>query len=80
MKLYLPTAIVLSLAALASQAAFAFTPEAPAVQTVKQLRDAVTAKQKQIAEENRVEAPAPAVQATPLDLPIDTTDSPGATK
>jgi hypothetical protein len=80
MKLYLHTAILLSLGALASQAAFAAPLDAAAVQRAKQIRDDVAAKQKALEEEQRAEAPKPAAPAAPLQLPVDETDSPGATK
>lgn len=79
MKLYLQTAIFLSLAA-ASYVAPAAPLDAAAVQRVKQIRDDVAAKQKALEEEQRAEAPKPSAPAAPLVLPIDETDSPGATK
>lgn len=78
MKLYLPAALLL--AATVAQPAFAAPVDAAAVQRTKQIRDDVAAKQKALEEQQRAEAPAPAAPAAPLDLPVDETDSPGATK
>lgn len=78
MKLYVHTAVVLSVAL--AQPAFAqTTTEAPAVTKARQLRLEVEAKQKQLADA-RNDAATPATPAAPLELTIDETDSPGATK
>lgn len=80
MKLYLSAAILLSLVAVASHAAPAAPLDASAVQRAKQIRDDVAAKQKALEEEQRAEAPKQPAPAAPLQLPVDETDSPGATK
>jgi hypothetical protein len=79
MNLYLHAAIVF--AATLAQPAFAepAQPETPAVLQARQIRLEVEAKQKQLAD-TRADAPAPAAPSAPLELPIDETDSPGATK
>jgi hypothetical protein len=79
LKLSLSKAIFICLAATAGQAALA-TPDSAAVLQAKQIREDVQAKQQQLAEEQRVQTPAPAAPGAPLELPIDETDSPGATK
>jgi hypothetical protein len=80
MKLYLSAAILLSLAAVGSHAAPAAPLDPAAVQRARQIRDDVVAKQKALEEAQRAEDPKPAAPAAPLALPIDETDSPGATK
>lgn len=80
MKLH-PSAIILTaLSVLSSGAAFAAPTESQATAKARQLRADIAEKQKALAEEQRVDVPAPAAPAAPLELPIDTTDSPGATK
>lgn len=78
MKLGLFTAI--TVVAVLAQAASAEPADSPAVQKARQIRLDVEAKQKELAEEKRAEAPAPASPTAPLALPVDETDSPGATQ
>jgi len=78
MKSYL--LVALTCAAAVAQPAFADPSTSPAAQQAKQIRLDIEAKQKQLAEEARVQAPAPAAPTAPLALPIDETDSPGATQ
>lgn len=78
MKKYLLTAIMF--AAVVVQPAFAGPAENPAVEKARQIRMDIEAKQKELAEEKHVEAPAPAVATTLLELPVDETDAPGATQ
>ena len=76
MKKYLYLASIL---AILSQPAFAEpapVDNAAALQA-KQIRLDIAEKQKTLAADSAVAAPAP---AQPLDLPMDETDSPGATK
>ncbi|MDQ2818919.1 MAG: hypothetical protein M3Y65_00680 [Pseudomonadota bacterium] len=81
MKLYLPKAILLSMGALLLQAASAEPVDNAAAQKAQQIRLEVAAKQKALAQEQRNDTAAPvAAPVAPLDLPIDATDSPGATK
>jgi len=81
MKLYLRAAILLSLGGLLTQAAVAQTTDSPAVLKEKQIRKDVQEKQQALSASLRNDTPAPvAAPAAPLDLPIDETDSPGATK
>jgi hypothetical protein len=81
MKLYLRKAIIVSVGALLSQAAFAQTTDSAAVVREKEIRKDVQEKQKALAQELRIESAAPVVAPTaPLELAIDETDSPGATK
>jgi hemolysin activation/secretion protein len=77
MTSYLSAAVLL--AATLAQPAFANPVDSAAAQQAKQIRQDVEAKQKALAEDARVQAPAPAAPAAPLDLPIDHTDSPGST-
>jgi hypothetical protein len=72
--------ILLGMGALWLQAASADPIDAAAVQKARQIRRDVEQKQKDLAQEQRVEAPAAAAPAAPLELAIDETDSPGATK
>jgi len=80
MKLSLFKAILLLLAATAGQVAVAQSADNAAVAKAQQTRRDVAEKQKALAEAQRVDVPAPATPAAPLVLPIDDTDSPGATK
>lgn len=80
MKTYFHKAIFLTMAALVAHATVAAPLDAAAVQRVKQIRDDVAAKQKALEERQRAEAQKPSAPAAPLQLPIDETDSPGATK
>lgn len=80
MKYYLHRAIFVCLATVVAQAALADPVDSAAVQQVKQIRLDVEAKKKELADEKRVEAPAPATPSATLELPVDETDSPGATK
>jgi hypothetical protein len=81
MHLYLRTAILVGLGALLSQSAFAQTTDSAAVMKEKAIRADVQEKQKALARELRNDTAAPvAAPAAPLELPIDETDSPGATK
>ena len=81
MKNYLRTAILLSLGTLFAQAAFAQATDSAAALKEKAIRQDVQEKQKALSQELRNDTPAPvAAPAAPLDLPIDETDSPGATK
>lgn len=77
MTLYLSAAVLF--AATLAQPAFADPTTSAAAQQARQIRQDVDAKKKELAEEARVPAPAPAAPAAPLDLTIDETDSPGAT-
>jgi hypothetical protein len=77
MKIYLLSAMIV---ASMSQAAFAAPVDTVAVQKARQIRLDIEAKQKQLAEEKRAEAPAPAAPAAPLELTVDEADSPGATR
>lgn len=82
MKLNLCKAIIVCLAAVSAQAATA-TPapaDSAAVVNARAIREDVQARQKDRAEEQRVDAPAAAAPGAPLVLPVDETDSPGATK
>jgi hypothetical protein len=80
MKLYLRKAIFLGLGAVAAQAAFAQTADSAAVKE-QAIRKDVQEKQQALAREMRNDTTAPvAAPAAPLALPIDETDSPGATK
>jgi len=78
MKLYLSATVLL--AASLAQPAFAGPADSAAAQRVKQIRQDVEAKQQELAAEKRADVPAPAAPAAPLALPIDETDSPGATQ
>ncbi|WP_332847769.1 hypothetical protein [Massilia sp. S19_KUP03_FR1] len=81
MTLYLRKAIVLGLGALLSQAALAQTTDNAAVLKEKAIRQDVQEKQKALAQSLRNDTPAPvAAPSAPLELIIDETDSPGATK
>lgn len=81
MKLYLPKAIFLIIGAVMLHSASAEPVDNAAVQKAQQIRLEVAAKQKALAQEQRNETQAPvAAPAAPLELPVDTTDSPGATK
>jgi hypothetical protein len=81
MHSYLRKAIIVSVGALLSQAAFAQTTDSAAVVKEKEIRKDVQEKQKALAHELRNDSAAPvAAPAAPLDLAIDETDSPGATK
>lgn len=79
MRSYLLTAIILAAAATGPASADPTPTDAPAVLKTQAIRRAVEEKQQQLAEEKRVAAPAPATPAAPLDLPVDESDSPGAT-
>jgi len=80
MKLYLRKAILMSVGALFAQAAFAQTADSAAVKE-QAIRKDVQEKQQALAREMRSETDAPvAAPAAPLALPIDETDSPGATR
>lgn len=78
MNFYLLSAIIVATSL--AQAASADPVDTPAVQKSRQIRLDIEAKQKQLAEEKRVEAPAASAPAAPLELPVDDTDSPGATR
>jgi len=81
MHLYLRKAILVSMGAVVLQGASADPVDSAAAQKVQQIRQQVAAKQQALAQEQRNETQAPvAVPAAPLALPVDTTDSPGATK
>jgi len=81
MKSYLRTAILLGLGTLFAQSAFAQTTSSAAVAKEQAIRKDLQEKQKALSQELRNDTPAPvAAPAAPLDLPIDETDSPGATK
>ena len=80
MKLHLPGAILFGAVVLLTQVASAQAVDNQAVAKARQLRADIAEKQKALAEEQRVEVPAAAAPAAPLELPIDTADSPGATK
>jgi hypothetical protein len=81
MTLYLRKAIVLGLGALLAQAAMAQTTDNTAVLKEKAIRQEVQEKQKALAQALRNDTPAPVVApSAPLELSIDETDSPGATK
>ncbi|HEX8480156.1 MAG TPA: hypothetical protein VF663_17540 [Telluria sp.] len=80
MKLYLRKAVLLGLGALFTQVAFAQTADSAAVKE-QAIRKDVQEKQQALAREMRNDTAAPvAAPAAPLDLPIDETDSPGATR
>lgn len=82
MTLYLRAAIFAGMTALLAQGASAQTVEsAAAVLKAKEIRLQVEARKKQLEDEQRSAAPVttPAPSA-PLELAIDATDSPGATK
>ena len=81
MKLYLRKAILIGVGALLAQAVVAQTTDSAAVQKEKAIRQEVQAKQQALAHELRNDTAAPvAAPAAPLELAIDETDSPGATK
>jgi len=80
MKFRLGAAVSAGLYMLLTQAVSAEPVDNQAAVKAQQLRADIAEKQKALAEEQRVEVPAPAAPAVPLELPIDTTDSPGATK
>ena len=81
MKSYLRTAILLSMGTLFALAASAQTIDSAAVAKEKAIHLEVKEKQQALEQELRIAAPAPvAAPAAPLELPIDETDSPGATK
>ena len=81
MNSYLRKAIIVSVGALLSQAAFAQTTDSAAVVKEKEIRKDVQEKQQALAHELRNDTAAPVVAPTaPLPLAIDETDSPGATK
>lgn len=80
MKSYLLKAMLLGLAASASQIALADPIDAAAMQRAKQIRDDIAAKQKALEEAQRAEPQKVATPTEPLQLPIDDTDSPGATQ
>lgn len=80
MKLHLPEVILLGVAMLVPQAVLADPIDAAAVQRAKQIRDDVVAKQKALQEEPRADVQKATAPAEPLQLPVDETDSPGATK
>lgn len=81
MKLYLRQAIFVACTALLAQAAMAQATNNAAVAKEKALRQDVQAKQQALAHELRNDTAAPvAAPAAPLELTIDETDSPGATK
>jgi hypothetical protein len=80
MKLYLRQAILLGVGALFAQAAFAQSADNAALKE-QAIRKDVQEKQKALARELRNDTAAPvAAPAAPLELPIDETDSPGATR
>lgn len=81
MTLYLRAAIFAGMTALLAQGASAQTVESAAVLKAKEIRLQVEARKKQLEDEQRSAAPVttPAPSA-PLELAIDATDSPGATK
>jgi hypothetical protein len=78
MKLYSLLAIVGSIALI--QPAFAGPVDPPAAQKLRQIRAEEDAKKKALLEERAVVASEPASPVEPLELPMDETDSPGATK
>lgn len=80
MRLHGWVTILTAVATLSMQAASAEPVESQAAAKAQQLRADIAEKQKALAEEQRVEVPAPATPAVPLELPVDTTDSPGATQ
>ena len=81
MKLYLQKAIFLTVGAVMLQGVSAEPVDNAAVQKAQQIRLEVAAKQQALAREQRNETQAPvAAPSAPLELPVDTTDSPGATK
>jgi hypothetical protein len=81
MKFNLFKAILIGLAAVSTQGVSAEPVSTQAALQTKQIRLDVQEKQKQIAAQNGVDTPAPTpAPSAPLDLPIDETDSPGATK
>ena len=81
MALNLHKAILLGMGACWLQVASAEPIDSPAMQKAQQIRLDVEAKQKALAQELRNDTPAPvAAPAAPLDLAIDETDSPGATR
>ena len=81
MKLYLHRAIFLACIALLAQAAMAQATGNAAVQKEKAIRQDVQEKQKALTQELRNDTPAPVTApAAPLELTIDETDSPGATR
>lgn len=81
MKLYLCMATILVAATAIPALAAPVAIDSPAVLTAKQTRLDVAQKKQALAEEQRIELPAPAATpAAPLALAIDETDSPGATK
>jgi hypothetical protein len=81
MKLYLHKAILVGVGALLAQGVSAQTLESAAVLQAKAIRLDVEAKKKALEEDQRNAAPAATpTPAAPLELAIDATDSPGATK
>jgi len=81
MKLYLRTVILVSLGTLVTHTAMAQTTSSAAASREQAIRKDVQEKQQALAREMRNETAAPvAAPAAPLALPIDETDSPGATK
>jgi len=81
MKPFLHTAMALALGALLAPAAMAQSTDSPAVLKAQQLRQEIQEKQKALAQQSRNDSAAPvATPAAPLELTIDETDSPGATK
>lgn len=81
MKLYLPKAILFGVGALLAHAAMAQTSDQGAAQKEQAIRKDVQEKQQALAQALRNDTPAPvAAPSAPLELTIDTSDSPGATK
>ena len=81
MHLYLRKAITLGLGALLAQGVSAQTADSAAVLKAREIRLQVEANRKQLEENQRNAAPAATpAPAAPLELSIDETDSPGATK
>jgi hypothetical protein len=81
MTFNLHKAIVIGIGAFSLQAATAAPVDSAAAQKAQQVRRDVEAKQKALAQELRNDTPAPvAAPVAPLELTIDETDSPGATK
>ena len=81
MKKYLRLAILACTGAMLCHGVLAQTTDSAAVEKAKEIRLAAEQKQQERAEETRVEKPAtPPAPGAPLELTIDQTDSPGATK
>ncbi len=81
MKLYLRKAILIGFGVLLTQAAMAQSTDQAAAQKEQAIRKDVQEKQQALAQTLRNDTPAPvAAPSAPLELTIDTSDSPGATK